>query len=170
MQQSAANIATVSIALVALFFSAGQLYLQREQNHIAVEPRLNAYFSNEKKAGNWGIYIFNNGFGPAYVEKIDVFVDGKKIEGEKKFYQAAVLAGLDGNCLSIGEPRANDTFKLGEEIPLIIVPKEASLLECSGTRLALITLARKLNFTVGIQSIYGDRFTYSLQENRQTRL
>ncbi|MBL0797821.1 hypothetical protein [Pseudomonas sp. B7] len=171
MKQPVANIATVSIALVALFFSAGQLYLQREQNHIAVQPRLNAYPTNEQKLENLGLHIINNGLGPAFMESMDVIVDGVRIEGDGKFFQAAAKLGLVPGCLSISEPRPNDSLKTGEEISLIGVPKSAPALQCASTRLRLMSITSgRFDFTLTVKSIYGDRFSYNFKRNIQTPL
>jgi hypothetical protein len=171
MKQSTANIATVSVAVVAVLFSAGQLMLQREQNHIAVEPRLNAYPTNEQKLENIGLHIINNGLGPAFVESLDVMVDGNRIEGEGKFFQAAAKLGLTLDCLSISEPRPNDSLKTGEEISLIGVPKTAPALKCEPTRLSLMSITKgRFDFTLTVLSIYGDRFSYNFKRNIQTSL
>ncbi|MBA1191039.1 hypothetical protein G7Z99_18640 [Pseudomonas entomophila] len=168
MNQSITNVATVSIAVIALMFSASQLYLQRVQNHVSVEPRLNAYYTNEAKLDDEGVHIINNGLGPAYVESLDVLVDGKKVEGSRKFFEAARLLGLDILCLSTGDPRPNDSFKTGEEILLLGVPKSKDALKCAKTRLDLLLLkSGSLEFLLTVKSIYGDRFTYQYSKNEQ---
>jgi hypothetical protein len=171
MNQRTTNIFTVSIAVIALAFSASQLYLQRIQNHVSVEPRLNAYYTNEAKLDNEGFHIINNGLGPAFVESLDVMVNGKKVEGAKRFFEAAKLLGLNPECLSIGEPRPNDSFKTGEEILLMGVPKAGDRLKCSITRLELLTMTpNSLDFIITVKSIYGDRFKYQLSKNAQMSL
>ncbi|WP_460154826.1 hypothetical protein [Pseudomonas sp. S1_F04] len=171
MNQPITNVATVSIALIALIFSASQLYLQRVQNHVSVEPRLNAYYTNEAKLDNEGVHIINNGLGPAYVESLDVIVNGKKIDGPKKFFEAARLLGLNTECLSIGEPRPNDSLKTGEEILLLGVPKAGEPLKCGKTRLDLLLMKpSSLDFIITVKSIYGDRFTYQFSKNFQVSL
>lgn len=171
MNQPITNVATVSIALIALIFSASQLYIQRIQNHVSVEPRLNAYYTNEAKLDNEGVHVINNGLGPAFVESLDVMVNGKKIEGARKFFEAARLLGLNTECLSIGEPRSNDSLKTGEEILLLGVPKAGDPLKCAKSRLDLFLMKPgSLDFIITVKSIYGDRFTYQLSKNVQVNL
>lgn len=168
MNQRITNAATVSIAVIALIFSASQLYLQRVQNHVSVEPRLNAYYTNEAKLDNEGVHVINNGLGPAFVESLDVMVNGREIEGSRKFFEAAKSLGLDTECLSTGEPRANDSFKTGEEILLLGVPKAGDSIKCAITRLKLGLLKPdSLDFILTVKSIYGDRFTYQFSKNAQ---
>lgn len=168
MNQRITNAATVSIAVIALIFSASQLYLQRVQNHVSVEPRLNAYYTNEAKLDNEGVHVINNGLGPAFVESLDVMVNGREIEGSRKFFEAAKSLGLDTECLSTGEPRANDSLKTGEEILLLGVPEDGDSIKCAITRLKLGRLKpNSLDFILTVKSIYGDRFTYQFSKNAQ---
>ena len=171
MNQRTTNIFTVLIAVIALVFSASQLYLQRVQNHVSVEPRLNAYYTNEAKLDNEGVHVINNGLGPAFVESLDVMVNGKKVEGAMKFSEAARQLGLNPECLSTGEPRPNDSFKTGEEVLLMGVPKAGDRLKCAVTKLELLTMKPgSLDFIITVKSIYGDRFRYQLSKNVQVNL
>ncbi|GFZ62896.1 hypothetical protein PSE10A_54070 [Pseudomonas amygdali pv. eriobotryae] len=171
MNQRITNFATVSIALIALVFSASQLYLQRIQNHVSVEPRLNAYYTNEAKLDNEGFHIVNNGLGPAFVESLDVMVSGKKVDASRKFSEAGRLLGLNTECLSMGEPRPNDSIKTGEEILLLGVPKAGDASKCAKTRLDLFLMKPgSLDFIITVKSIYGDRFKYQFSKNVQESL
>lgn len=171
MNQRITNIATVSIALIALVFSASQLYLQRIQNHVSVEPRLNAYYTNEAKLDNEGFHIVNNGLGPAFVESLDVMVNGKKVDATRKFSEAGRLLGLNTECLSMGEPRPNDSIKTGEEMLLLGVPKAGDASKCAKTRLDLFVMKPgSLDFIITVKSIYGDRFKYQFSKNVQESL
>lgn len=172
MKQSTANLATVSIALVALGFSIWQAVIQRTHNHVSLEPRINAYYSNDGKAEQEGLYIINNGMGPAFVERFGVSVDGKTVPEEDLWKLGAALAplGLNAMCLTIRGPRPNDSFKAGEEMALIEISKGAPAV-CSLTALKMrAAFAENLDFTLIVKSIYGDRFEYNLKKNLQRPL
>ncbi|WP_426234812.1 hypothetical protein [Pseudomonas sp. TWP3-2] len=172
MKQHTANIATVSIALFALGFSIWQGDVQRTHNHVSLEPRINAYYSNDQKADREGLYLINNGMGPAFVEKLEVTVDGKTVsEGDMgKFGAALHPLGLSSGCLTIGGPRPNDSFKVGEEIALIELSKNAPPI-CAFSALKMRTaFTDGLDFTVIVKSIYGDRFEYNFKKNIQIPL
>lgn len=69
----------IIIALLSLWFTWSQRQEQIKHNHISVEPRMNAYFSNDGRVNKSGIYIINNGMGTAFVSAISVTVNGKKL-------------------------------------------------------------------------------------------
>ncbi|MDH1071594.1 hypothetical protein N5C93_01985 [Pseudomonas nitroreducens] len=172
MNQQTANIATVAIALCALLLSIWQGYLQRQHDHVSLEPRVNAYFKTDARTDQWGIYVFNNGMGPAYIESLDVLVDGKPMpEGNTgKFGSSLLPLGLDPSCFTVGGPRPNDSLIVGEEIALIEASKSAPA-ACSPYLNMLLAAARdKIDFTLVIKSIYGDRFEYKFKENIQRPL
>lgn len=172
MDQRIANRATVVIALCALGFSAWQGYLQRAHNHVSLEPRLNAYFKIDGRADQWGVYIVNNGTGPAFVEALKVTVNGKPVaEGRiGQFGSAAVPLGLDLSCLIVGGPRPNDSLKVGEEVGLIETPVNAPA-RCTFNKLKMESaLKDDLNFLLVVKSIYGDRFEYDYKNNIQRPL
>lgn len=163
---------SLAIAVCALGLSLWQGYQQRVQNHVAVEPRINAYFKLDGKTDQNGLYIFNNGLGPAYVESLEVTVDGEPVTDISygRFGGAVQSMRLGTDCLTIGGPRPNDSLKLGEEIGLIEISKNAPS-TCALTKLLLgAKIQQHLDFTLIVKSIYGDRFQYKFKNNIQTAL
>lgn len=163
---------SLAIAVCALGLSLWQGYQQRVQNHVAVEPRINAYFKLDGKTDQNGLYVFNNGLGPAYVESLEVTVAGKPVTDNEygRFGGAVQSMRLGTDCLTIGGPRPNDSLKLGEEIGLIEISKNAPS-ECALTKLLLgAKIQQHLDFTLIVKSIYGDRFRYNFKNNIQTAL
>ena len=169
MKQRTANLATVAIAVFALGFSIWQGIIQRTHNHVSLEPLINAYYSNDAKAEQEGLYVINNGMGPAFVEHFEVRVDGKVMPDGDLWKLGTALAplGLNAGCLTIRGPRPNDSFKAGEEIALIELSKNAPAV-CSLTAVKMrAAFAEHLDFTLIVSSIYGDRFEYILTINSQ---
>ncbi|QGT83979.1 hypothetical protein [Pseudomonas coronafaciens] len=163
---------SLAIGVCALGLSLWQGYQQKVQNHIAVEPRINAYFKVDGKTDQNGLYIFNNGLGPAYVESIEVTVDGRPVTDASygRFGGAVDSMRLGTDCLTIGGPRPNDSLKLGEEVGLIEISKNAPS-ACAITKLLLgVKIQKHLDFNLIIKSIYGDRFRYNFKNNIQTAL
>ena len=72
------NIATI-IALCALGLSIWQAQATIRHNHISVEPRPIVYFSSDAKKGKFGLYLSNNGMGPAYFDEFRLLVNGKNV-------------------------------------------------------------------------------------------
>lgn len=163
----------IVIASISLGFAIWQGKEQIKHNHISVEPRINAYFSNDSRKKQWGIYVTNNGMGTAFVKGITVIVNGKPVDAvDNNIFFGAVLAlGLRAECFAIGGPRLNDSFKVGEEIFLVeAIDSDKS---CAGDLLNLKWASQQplqLDFVLDTESIYGDHFRYTYSQNRQVRL
>lgn len=65
----------IIIAIISLGFAIWQGREEIRHNHISVEPRINAYFSNDGRKNQWGIYAINNGMGTAFVNRMVVMVN-----------------------------------------------------------------------------------------------
>lgn len=163
----------IFIAIISLFYTIWQGREQIRHNHISVEPRINAYFSNDGRENKWGVYIINNGMGTAFVKDISVTVDGKPVNAVNNniFHGATSALGLNANCFVIGGPRPNDSFQVGEEIFLIEARDQNP--DCAADRLRLkwaTEAPHRLDFVLNIQSIYGDEFRYVFSLNKQNSL
>lgn len=173
MNQKIFNVASLAVAASALGLSLWQGYIQRQHNHVSLEPRVNAYFQSNDSLGVTGLYIVNNGMGPGYVEGIEVYVDGKFIARSSRdqvwlFSSALEPLGISSiACIEVAGPRPNDSLKVGEEIQLIAVGK-GSVSECLLARLELLNVDwSRFDFNLVLKSIYGDRFIYKFSENEQ---
>ncbi len=163
----------IFIAIVSLGFTIWQGKQQIRHNHISVEPRMNAYFSNDGRKNQWGVYIINNGMGTAFINNISVTVDGQVVKAvnDNVFVGAVKALGLDSHCFVIGGPRPNDSFKVGEEI--FLIEERGTGSQCAKDKLILKWASQpphKLDFVIDIQSIYGDKFRYIYSLNKQTAL
>lgn len=173
MNQKIFNVASLVVAVSALGLSLWQGYVQRQHNHVSLEPRINAYFQSNEGLGVTGLYVINNGLGPGYVEEIKIYVDGELIarSGQDQvwvFSSALKPLGVSSqSCIAVAGPRPNDSLKVGEEIQLITLGK-GSIHECLLARLELLqTDWSRLDFTFAVRSIYGDRFIYRYKGNEQ---
>lgn len=73
------SIATVIIAVTAIFLTFRQLQITREHNHKSVKPLLSFERHIDRIDYGFGIYLNNNGLGPAIVIDMCFFLDGKEI-------------------------------------------------------------------------------------------
>ncbi|WP_148244424.1 hypothetical protein [Enterobacter asburiae] len=163
----------IIIAIISLGFAIWQGREEIKHNHISVEPRINAYFANDGRKNQWGIYAINNGMGTAFVNRMTVIVDGKPVDtiDNNIFYGAVLALGLRAECFVIGGPRPNDSFKVGEEI--FLVEARGSDTSCAEDLLRLKRASKDphlLDFVLDTESIYGDKFRYTYSLNRQVRL
>lgn len=165
---------TLSIAVIALLFSIWQGREQIKHNHISVEPRINSYFSNcsdDCKNSDWGIYLINNGMGTAFVNDLEVFIDGRPMPNHEygKFYEAIIALKLNPLCFLVGNPRPNDSFQVGSE-KFLIKFREDSPSVCLVQKVLFRKYQKdRLNYRLTIESIYDDKFVYNYSENKQVR-
>lgn len=163
----------IIIAIISLTFAIWQGREEIRHNHISVEPRINAYFSNDGRKNQWGIYAINNGMGTAFVNGVTVTVNGKHVDAiDNNFFVGAIQAlGLHAECFVISGPRPNDSFKVGEEI--FLVEARGSDKNCAEDLLRLKWASKdpeQLDFVLDTESIYGDKFRYTYSHNRQVKL
>ncbi|HGF3679921.1 hypothetical protein [Vibrio parahaemolyticus] len=109
------------IASCALVFTAWQFSIQRKHNRVSVTPHLFSFRDRKRNVDSATITVslMNNGLGPAFIHKFEVYLDGKVSDPD-----AAVKAVF-------GEPDGHfkytvlgDDFALapGQEVVLITVP------------------------------------------------
>lgn len=167
------DLSALVVAIIALGFSIWQGREQVRHNHISVEPRLTSYFSIDGKQKLWGVYVINNGMGTGFVEELNVFVDGKKVQDHEwgPFFSALIALELNPNCFRVAHLRKNDSLQVGVEFPLIEAnqPHETPM-SCLSDRLLLVEyMKERLDYHLKIESLYGIEFEYRYMKNEQVR-
>ncbi|MCA0177976.1 MAG: hypothetical protein LCH73_17085 [Proteobacteria bacterium] len=155
------SVSAVAISVVALLLSWYQLDVGRRHNQLSVRPLLLLTPHLEGPTGRNGLYLSNQGLGPAILRDIRVTVGEQSFEGLGKSKWREVLIALDSdpNCFALAWPQEQSALKIGEEIALLS-PTKAGILSCGVATMVLLTQRR---FTVDIQyeSLYGDSHTLS---------
>ena len=66
-------------ALCALLFTAWNVFVQRKHNILSVRPHLArfVYSDHDGEIGTAKFELINNGLGPAFIKKFEVYLDGK---------------------------------------------------------------------------------------------
>jgi len=82
--------AAETIALCALGFTVWQAYVQRQHNKISLRPHLFTFTNKDKikNSARLQVLLTNNGLGPAFINKFEVFYDGKSCEPEEAISKA----------------------------------------------------------------------------------
>ena len=71
----------LAVSLVAVFISIWQSYEARQHNRKTVMPQVLPYTTNDPFNHEWGIFLQNEGLGPAFVDFHKVTLDGKEMTG-----------------------------------------------------------------------------------------
>jgi hypothetical protein len=149
------------IAACALVFTAYQVTSQRRHNVLSVRPHITTFTHRNKDAtfARLDVQLLNNGLGPAFVHKFQVYLSGQPCEANAALNQ--VLGGLARNSTTtiLGDDYAmppNETrtilsvrFPIGGAEDVDAVEEKLN----------------KLDLEVDYSSAYGESFTYDTRES-----
>lgn len=83
-KENIVTLSTIFIALLALIVSISDNIITRRHNKYAVTPILS--ISNQDINGFYGLYLSNQGYGPAIVDSCVVFYKGQSMNNSKKIW------------------------------------------------------------------------------------
>ncbi len=81
-QETLVSGGSAVIALCALFATVWQAYVTRRHNKLSVTPFLTTWIHSDGKNGEYAVDLVNNGVGPALIESVQIFVDGRECHGQ----------------------------------------------------------------------------------------
>lgn len=145
-----------TIAGCALFLTIYQAVSQRRHNRLSVQPHLVTFTHktrNDKVATVAG-QLINKGLGPAFIEKFEMFIDGKRKEAKEAL--DIIFEGLNGHK-SQTELGTQYAMVAGETRDLIVYQFPCSSEEDFKKVLKHFD---RLDLRVVYKSGYGKRSTY----------
>jgi hypothetical protein len=100
------SLSAVAISLFALALSWWQLEVGREHNRLSVKPLVVITPHLEGPGGRNGVYLSNQGLGPAVLKSMKVVVAGQSFEGLGKSRWKEILKAADTDpfCYALGWP------------------------------------------------------------------
>lgn len=142
------------IASCALVFTVWQFSVQRKHNRVSVTPHLFSFTDRERNvdSATLTVSLINNGLGPAFIHKFEVYLDGK--ESDPDTAVKAVFGEPDGH---FKYTVLGDDFALapGQKVVLITVPFPIE------TGLDIKDMEReleRLEITIVYKSAYGIKY------------
>ncbi|SAD40690.1 hypothetical protein [Enterobacter roggenkampii] len=166
------SVCGVIIALCALGFSVYMGWLQKNNYEISVQPYITLVPTVEPGKNEYGFYLYNAGMGKGYVEHIEYFLNGRKVEDSNSdaLIQIVNYFGFNKDCFAYGHPRKGDSVSLGEMNTLLALGAGvASLAQCKKTYEDFYKVLRAQNnaFTVKLRyrSIYNISYLYDSSDN-----
>lgn len=147
------------ISTAAAVFAWQQVEVGKDHNRRSVRPVLQVTPYVEGKGGRNGIYISNDGLGPAVLKGFAVGFDGQLVEKSELDRWASVLQahGLNALCFATAWPRSGTVLKAGVDIPLLRVTSAQGPNDCALQMLKLIS-DRPLDIQIDYESIYAEPF------------
>jgi len=168
---------SVFIALCALGLSIYMGWLQKRNYEISVQPYITMVPTVNPGKKEYGFYIYNAGMGKGYIENVEYFLNGIKIEGSvlSALEQVVDYFGFNNKCFAYGRPRKGDSVSLDEMNPLLTLGEGVSAIpQCDTTykEFYKVLSAEHNPFSVKIKyrSIYNISYLYDSVDNSQKKL
>jgi len=150
-------IATVIIAVAALWVAVWQGCETRRHNRLSVKPHLTFLYKKAKGSDFIGLFLFNKGVGPAIVDSFEIYVDNESIaeEGYGGWKTAIARVGLNEDWIYYYAIRPNNAIEQGEEQVLLGISRSnqtPELLE------KFHKAYSRIRINIKYKSIYEDSF------------
>lgn len=144
------------IALCALAFTAYQIIVQRRHNVLSVKPHITT-FTNRNKNKNIAqlqVQIMNNGLGPAFIDKFQVYLSGQACEPKAAIN--SILKGMRVNTTitSLSDQYAMSSGEVRNLLAVIFPCSTDEDMEKMEQKLD------KLDLEIQYSSAYGEKFVY----------
>lgn len=152
-------LCSMLVALCALLISIWQGYSMQQHNQLSLRPYLETELNTELD-GRWELFINNNGLGPAHVNNVQYFVDGKSYENREDFL---VALGEDPGCF--GRGNIARFYKVADRQMVYTALNKP----CFKTEAALRAMSNRMQIVIDYQSLYGESFQLVIgKEQRST--
>lgn len=152
------SIFAVIVSFVAVGFSWWQLEVARQHNRISVKPVIAFSQYLEGPGGRNGMFVSNQGLGPAKLKSLEVTVDGKVFSGlgQNRWPDVIRQAGSTPRCFKQGWPTKDAVLKAGEE-KVLLAQSKAALPICDVATM-FFYLDKDITIVIGYESFYGKVF------------
>lgn len=149
------------IALCALFFTAWQAFIQRNHNKISVKPYLCIFTTRDthNEMGRLQVLLINNGLGPAFINKFQIFIKGQECEAE-----TAIEATLGRLAVNSSHTILDDGYAISHnetKVLLSVTFKTKNWEDIDATEEKL----NKLDLLIRYSSAYGKQYALDTRQN-----
>ena len=156
--QSSAAAAAVLISLAAVFFTWSQLQDSREHNRISVRPilQITPYLEGAGPDKRNGIYLSNDGLGPAIIKSFSVKSSEVVASGFGPDRWAEIIATTEANplCFASGWPKGETAIRAGTEVPLVYLTAAKPISDLCMAEVIKLIGGKAIDIEVAYESIY----------------
>lgn len=160
--QDGIALLALAISLIAVWFTWKQVEISQTHNRLSVTPilQLTPYLEGVGKRN--GLYLTNDGLGPALIKTFSVTLRGDRTEGfeSDRWGEIVTSLKLTPECFGHAWPRNETTISAGVEIPLIFVTNASGKEFCFLEAVQMFG-GEPILIELEYESIYGDRKTVS---------
>lgn len=159
-------IAATFISMAAAFFSWQQLEVSRDHNRRSLRPVLQLTPWAEGEGGKNGLYLTNEGGGPAFLTNIEVHAGQHVFAGLGRDEWAAALNAISVNnkCFGGGWPQPATALRAGFDRELLRLKRSVGDPACF-TEMVKLAGGPGLKIAIEYESIYGEKFWLHASSN-----
>ena len=155
--QSLAAASAVCISIFAAVFAWQQVDVSRIHNRKSVAPILQITPYMEGKNRRNGLYLSNDGLGPAIIKGFSVKSGGVVASGFDSDRWSEVLSTTTANpnCFATGWPKGETAIRAGMDTPLLSITNAEGADMCAVELVKLIG-GKPIEINIEYESIYGE--------------
>ena len=161
MMQQIITYATVVIAVLAFTLSMWQFLALRNHNRLSVKPLLTYETLSVRTDRGFGIYLLNNGVGPAIVKQFKIFVNGDEIVAEPNeiWLEAAKHLNINFTFVQLNSICIDTPVAIGTRYPLLTVDEDID----EEMEKVFKDALPKINIEVQYESVYRQKYVSMLR-------
>ncbi len=150
-------IASVIIALAAIFISVWQGVETRKHNQLSVTPKLDIFQESRQKVRSIGLFIANHGLGPAIIGDIIISVRETqfKVNTENGLIEVLDKLGINEQWVQYHYISQGSYFQAGERRLLLAADRSKINIDDEHRFKGAISL---LKVRIDYESVYGEKF------------
>lgn len=147
----------LGISLAAAVFAWQQVEVSRDHNRRSVIPILQATPYLEGRGGRNGIYLSNDGLGPAILKGFSVKSGGVVASGfdSDRWPEILAASALTPTCFATAWPKGEVALKPGSELVLLRSTSADNAEHCL-LEVAKLISGSPIEITIDYESIYGE--------------
>ncbi|WP_406734394.1 hypothetical protein RJD39_21530 [Vibrio scophthalmi] len=159
-RESVISFTSLAIALIAVFVTVWQGIETREYNKNSLKPYLTAAPMLTGIEGKNGIYVTNDGVGPAFIKGAILTVNGKRFDLSRNSWPSVYeYLGLEKLCHSESWFKNGSALKAGEKMTLL-APTAATISPRCPVEFVKLLSANQLELKIEYASVYDDSFVF----------
>jgi hypothetical protein len=163
--QSLAAVFALLISFAAAWFAWEQVNLSKIHNRLSVMPilQLTPYLEGKNgkdgKIARNGLYLSNDGLGPAIIKSFTVKSGGVIATGftSDRWHEIISTTAANPTCFATGWPKAETALKAGVDIPLVSVTAAVGLSEICNLELLKLVGGNAIEVDMDYESMYGEK-------------
>ena len=155
------SISAFIVSCMQLDIANDQLERQRQHDRLSVKPNIKVYATAENVQNHFGVYITNEGLGPAVLKDVVIFdpVENHSLMSPNTWPVIFRKMGLESGCFKKGHPRKDYVIRAAAEYPIVAASSSMSP-DCIRT-VAEFLVKNKLRISVTYESMYGEQFRFT---------